>query len=384
MKIVFFLINMNLGGTEKSFLNLISELPDEYSVDLLLLENSGELLKELPPKIKVHILENNTVINEFLKVGSRQFAIKELRRGHIYSFLKNLIVFILERSGLIAYSFWGISHYIKPHRQKYDTAVAYAGIHNFIAYYTLRKLESNKKFLWIHFDVSKISFNINFANKFYPKFDKIICVSQLVLDNLKNSIQSAPNLHVVHNILDVKEINIKKDLEKIVWDNSVINILTVGRLSKEKGYFDFLPVLHKLKEEGFKFKWWIIGEGNERLNLEKEIVKLGLSEHVELLGKKENPFPYYKACDVYLQPSRYEGHCVSIIEAKYFCKPIISNNFAGISDEIINGENGLICEIEVDSQYHALREIITNKSLRLKFTEMLNNESKEDFLNPFI
>ncbi|WP_271424743.1 glycosyltransferase [Aequorivita sinensis] len=377
---------MNLGGTEKSFLNLISELPDHYSIDLLLLEHKGELLKDLPANVNVRTIENSKEINEFLNKGSRRFAFEEFKRRKYYSSFHNLIIFILYKLKVVNHPFYGVSSYLKNQNGNYDYAVAFAGIHNFIAYYTLKHIKAKKKYLWVHFDVTKISFNKRFANYFYPYFNKIICVSQLVKDNLVNSVNSEihKKIEIIHNVLDTSDIDRKKNIQEIIWDNNVINILTVGRLSQEKGHFDFLPIIEKLKNENLKFKWWIIGDGNERSKIENKIKELKLSSFIELLGKKENPFPYYKACDVYLQPSRYEGHCVSIIEAKYFNKPIVSNNFAGVSDEIENNLNGLICEMNFESQYNALSKIIKQKELRIIFSENLKRENRKSFTNPFV
>lgn len=384
-KLLFFLINMNLGGTERSFLNLLSELPAHYTIDLLLLEEYGELLKEIPDNVQVHILKNNVEINEFLRLGNRGFAFKELQRGRFYSFFKNMLTWVLLKLNILKHPFYGVSHYIHKIEKPYDHAVAFAGIHNFITYYTLHYIRAEKKFLWIHFDVIKIGFNTRTANHFYDKFQKIICVSQMVRTNLIKSlsIDIAPKTEVIHNVLDLEEIEFKSNQKDIHWDPEVVHVLTVGRLSVEKGHVDFLPVIQKLKQKKLKFKWWIIGDGKEKENIEQTIQELNLVDYVEVMGKKENPFPYYKACDVYLQPSRYEGHCVSIIEAKHFNKPIVSNNFAGITDEIENGYNGIICDMNFDSQFEALKKVIEDKALRKRFAYNLSNEPMKVFENPF-
>jgi len=385
-RFLFFLINMSLGGTEKSFLNLLSELPESHDIDLLLLKEQGELLKDIPENVHVYTLDNSAEINEFLKLGSRRFALRELQRRRLSSFVKNMVVWVLLKLKLIKHPFYGISHYLKELDETYDYAIAYAGIHNLIAYYTLNYTRAKRKFLWIHFDVNKIGFNTHFANHFYDKYQKIICVSESVKTNLSKtlSVDLDSKIRVVHNVLDLEKIEIKSKQGDIQWNSDVVNVLTVGRLSVEKGHADFLPVIQKLKQNGLKFKWWIIGDGKERPKLEQLIAELNLSDYVEVLGKKENPFPYYKACDIYLQPSKYEGHCVSIIEARYFNKPIVSNNFAGITDEIESGYNGLICEIDFDSQYEALEKMIENKSLRTQFITNLSKETKKKFLSPFI
>lgn len=384
MKLIFFLINMNLGGTEKSLLNLISILPQDYQIDILLLDKKGDLLNQLPKKFNVKEIENKNKINEFLKIGSRRFAVNELKRGNIFSFLKNIIVFSLYKIKILNHPFYGISNLITVQKGDYDIAVAYAGPHDFISYYTFNFIRSKKKFQWIHFDVEKVAFNQKFANKFYRSFDKIICVSKQVKRNLEIQLDNSlkPKILVYNNVLNYSEITEKSKEYKNDFDSGLINILTVGRLTKEKGHLKFLPVIEKLKSDDLKFIWTIIGDGDQREKIELEIKNRKIEDFVRLLGTLNNPYPYFKDCDIYLQPSLYEGHSISIIEAKFFKRPILANKFAGIEDEIQNGIDGIICNIEPTEQYEQLKRLILFKNYRQKLIEgiQVKDGVKEDNL----
>lgn len=386
MKLIFFLINMNLGGTEKSLQNLISILPQDYQIDILLLEKKGDLLNQLPKKFNVKEIENKNKINEFLKIGSRRFAVNELKRGNIFLFLKNIIVFSLYKIKILNHPFYGISNLITVQEEDYDIAVAYAGPHDFISYYTLNFIRSKKKFQWIHFDVEKVAFNQKFANKFYRSFDKIICVSKQVKRNLEIQLDNSlkPKILVYNNVLNYSEITEKSKEYKSDFAPGLINILTVGRLTKEKGHLEFLPVIEKLKSDDLKFIWTIIGDGKQRDKIESEIKNKKLENFVRILGTLKNPYPYFKDCDIYLQPSLYEGHSISIIEAKFFKRSILANNFAGIEDEIQNGIDGIICNIEPTEQYEQLKRLILFKDYRQKLIDGIQAKDRAKVDNPFV
>lgn len=387
MKIIFFLINMNLGGTEKSLLNLISSLPEDYEIDVLLLEEKGLLLNRFPKNVKLKQIENHEKINEFIRLGCRRFAFNELKRGNPISFLKNIFVFSLYKINVLKHPYYGIKNLINDQPHSYDIAVAYAGPHDFISYYTLNYIHAQQRFQWIHFDIERVTFHRRFANEIYRYYDKIVCVSDLVRKNLEERLNEnlKAKIQVFHNVLNYKEIQEKSREYKSDFNSNLVNILTVGRLTKEKGHLEFLGAIERLKNDGLDFQWTIVGDGGKRAEIEREIQKLNLENYVRLIGSKENPYPYFRDCDIYLQPSLYEGHALSIIEAKFFKKPILANDFAGIKDEIQNGINGIICKPETEEQYKELKKLIQSEGLREKLIDSLNEGSKKrKIINPFL
>lgn len=387
MKIIFFLINMNLGGTERSLLNLISSLPEDYEIDVLLLEEKGLLLNRFPKNVNLKQIENHEKINEFIRLGCRRFAFNELKRGNPISFLKNIFVFSLYKINVLKHPYYGIKNLINDQPHSYDIAVAYAGPHDFISYYTLNYIHAQQRFQWIHFDIERVTFHRRFAKEIYRYYDKIVCVSDLVRKNLEERLNEnlKAKIQVFHNVLNYKEIQEKSREYKSDFNSNLVNILTVGRLTKEKGHLEFLGAIERLKNDGLDFQWTIVGDGGKRAEIEREIQKLNLENYVRLIGSKENPYPYFRDCDIYLQPSLYEGHALSIIEAKFFKKPILANDFAGIKDEIQNGINGIICKPETEEQYKELKKLIQSEGLREKLIDSLNEGSKKrKIINPFL
>ena len=114
-------------------------------------------------------------------------------------------------------------------------------------------------------------------------------------------------------------------------------------------------------KEGYAIKWYIIGEGNQRTELEQKISEsIYAKESIVLLGQQINPYPYLKMCDIYFQPSRHEGYGIAVAEARVFCKPIVSTDFAGAQEQLINNETGIITQCTIEAMYAGLKLLIDN------------------------
>lgn len=158
----------------------------------------------------------------------------------------------------------------------------------------------------------------------------------------------------------------KQALEENVFKDSFsgITIVTVARLSIEKGQ-DMIPeITRKLLDDGLSIRWYCIGEGELRETIEDNIEKYNVNENVMLLGNKENPYPYINECDIYVQTSRSECYCTTVMEAKCLKKPIVITEVNGSSEQIENGKNGLIVKCNVEDIYLGIYKLISNKSDR--------------------
>lgn len=369
-KILFFLIDMNLGGTEKSFLNLISELPTDYEIDLLLLEKKGELLNQLPGNVNLKIIENGNQINEFINLGCRRYAFNELKRGNLISFLKNIFVFTLYKINILKHPYYGIANLINDQPYSYDTAAAYAGPHDFISYYLLNSTKAKKKIQWIHFDVTRMISNPNFGKRFYPKFDEIYCVSQNAKEVFVKMFPAvAAQTIVFENIVSVSELEKQAaNGESFTDDFNGIRILTLGRLSKEKGQNMIPNVAAKLKKDGFQFRWYLIGDGKLREEIEQQIKNLHLENELVLLGAQLNPYPFLRDCNLFVQTSLHEGYCITLQEAKAFKKPVVTTHFLSADNLIAHEKDGLIVEISEEGIYQGVKKLLGNPELIGKFS----------------
>lgn len=365
--ILLMAINMNIGGTEKALLTMLNELPKEkYKVTVLLLEKYGGFLKQIPDWVEIRYVNEYKNLKRYINQPPKTL-IKELivEKEYMNAFKLSLNYFLSKVTKDISYYYKYLSRNIKDIEGEYDIAVAYAGPMDFITYFVVNKIIAKKKIQWIHFDITKVGFNKKFAEKMYSKFDKIFVVSSEGKSKLDNLMPKLKNkTEVFFNIISSSFVNkMSNEGEGFTDDFDGIRILTVGRLSKEKGQDLTIPVLDKLIEEGYKVRWYCIGEGVIRKGLEEEIKNRNLVDSYILLGSKTNPYPFMKECDIYVQSSRHEGYCITLAEARCFNNPIITTKFTGASEQINDGKTGLIVNFNDDEMYKAIKRIITDKEL---------------------
>ncbi|HZH58304.1 MAG TPA: glycosyltransferase [Metabacillus sp.] len=377
-KIIFMIINMNVGGTEKALLNMISEMPeDKYDITILMLEKYGGFLSQIPREVKVEYVKEFNEIKEVYYNPPHITALSLLRKRKFFrAFNIMSLHFISKAMNNRSYFFKYLLKECPVKIIEYDVAVAYAGPMDLISYYVLNKIKAKKKVQWIHFDVSKIRFNHLVESKLYNQFDKILVVSNEGRKKLINLIPSLKEkTEVFLNIVSQKLIHSQvKEGTGFQDDFNGIRILTVGRLTSEKGQDIAIRVLAKLIENGYNVKWYCIGEGNSRTKYEKLIKEYNLEAEFILLGTDPNPYPYINQCDIYVQPSRHEGYCITLAEARCLNKPIITTDFTGANEQIKQKKTGLIVSVDEKEIYQALTEMINNTELRNMFSTNLGKE----------
>ena len=346
-KILFMMINMNVGGMEKALLNMISEMDNkEYEVTILMLEKYGGFLEEIPSWVNIQYLEDYNNIKPMLNYPPKN-VIRDLIKNNSYLRAFNLMIMhiitklIDDRTLFYKYVFKDY----KSIEDIYDIAVAYAGPTDYITYYVLNKINAKRKFQWIHFDITKVGFNRKFARNNMETFKNIVS---------KNNIFSKINNQHPYN------------------DNfKGIRLITVGRLSEEKGQDILIPIVKRLNDDGYNIRWYCIGEGNLRKKCEELILKYEVGDKFILLGNINNPYNYINASDIYVQSSRHEGYCIALAEAKILNKPIVTTNFAGAKEQIINNKTGLISECNENDIYNNIKKLLDSEELRNRFKKNL-------------
>ena len=377
-KLLFMCINMNIGGTEKALLTMLNEIDDsKYDITLLMLEEYGGFLNEIPSFVKVKYVDEYKSIKPFVNEPPK-ILIKRLIKNKAYlTGLSTLLNYSISKiTKNISYYYKYILKNIKGIDEEYDLAVAYAGPMDFITYFVLNKIKAKKKVQWIHFDINKIGFNRKFAKRNYKKFDKIFVVSEEGKEKLINLIPALNNkVEAFFNIISCNLIENMSKNEKSFDDLfDGVRILTVGRLSKEKGQELTINVLSRLKNEGYKVRWYCIGDGPEKDNYRNRIKSLDIENDYILLGSKLNPYPFMKDCDIYVQPSKHEGYCITLGEARCFDNPIVTTNFTGANEQIKNEITGLVCDISEQGIYQAIKRLLDNKELYKDIRSNLSNE----------
>ena len=371
-------INMNIGGTEKALLTMLNEIDDsKYDITLLMLEEYGGFLNEIPSFVKVKYVDEYKSIKPFVNEPPK-ILIKRLIKNKEYLIgLSTLLNYSISKiTNNISYYYKYILKNVKKIDEEYDLAVAYAGPMDFITYFVLNKIKAKKKVQWIHFDITKIGFNKKFAKRNYKKFDKIFVVSEEGKEKLINLIPALNNkIEAFFNIISCNLIENMSKNEKSFDDLfDGVRILTVGRLSKEKGQELTINVLARLKNQGYKVRWYCIGDGPEKDNYRNRIKRLDIENDYILLGSKLNPYPFMKDCDIYVQPSKHEGYCITLGEARCFDNPIVTTNFTGANEQIKNEITGLVCDISEQGIYQAIKRLLDNKELYKDIRSNLSNE----------
>lgn len=380
MKKVLFMIGMmNVGGIEKSLLSLLSVIPkDEYDITILMLEKKGGFLGDIPEWVKVEEASWFKEIKPIILQPPQHTVRNYYKRGKYLKIPLFVCTYLVSKRFDNRFIYYKrVLNNVPESPAEYDLAIAYQGPNDIIDYYIANKVKATKKISWVHFDVSKFQMNKRLYNKLYSKFDKIYVVSKGAKAKLEDRIPTVNSkTEVFMNIVSNKLVTeMSKSTVDFDEDYNGLKIVTVGRLSREKGQDIAINVLSKLRQEGYEIRWYCIGEGNQREEYEMLIKKRGLVNDFILLGQIPNPYPFVARSDIYVQTSRHEGYCLTLAEAKCLHKPIVTTSFVGADEQIIDGYNGLITETSEQELYHGLISIINNP---LQLERLTSNLSKSE------
>lgn len=345
-KIFFLLFSMNLGGVEKSFLYFIKATRFINSeLHLGLLNIKGEYLDKLPPNVIIH--ECCKGLWPEINMSYAAIIKKNIRDKKPIKFFKNLFGFLKYKLINDRIGFYITLLGKEPEIDiVFDEAYAFAGPSTVIDFYIVHKVKALQKFGYIHYDVSKFFIEDETIKKLYKKYNKIYIVSKeakTVFDNKFPKFSDKTELKLTP--INYKEIRKLSEEGESYYDKfDGIRILTVGRVSYEKGPDMAIEALKILLDKGFKLRWYFIGDGIFLEECRRIAKELDVEDKVWFLGKRLNPYPFMKDCDIYVQPSRHEGFCLTLAEAIYFNKPIVSTNFSGAFEQLKNTSNYIITD----------------------------------------
>lgn len=330
-------ITMPAAGTERAFLRYAASLsPETTDVTLLLAEKEGALLPQIPPFVRVAEMGAGAGLFSLRRDNAVRVLVKELFLPHplralgAVRFLPGLL--FGKNQHLAAERLWVYAMKIcmPPLPETYDTAVAFWGDHTM--FYTAEKVRAAKKIAWLHFEYDYPERDDTLYGKAFEAFDEIVTVSERTKRMLAEKFPSVADRLTCHpNAVDAAEVRRLSELPaEPVFTSDRINLLTVGRIHPVKGYDIALPAVLHLLAEGVPLRWTLIGGTGDSAYekaLRKQIDEAGAGEAVVFLGEKENPFPYIKGCDLYLQPSRSESGALAVMEALALDRPVLCTDF---------------------------------------------------------
>lgn len=367
---------MEIGGAERALLGLLNAFDyNEYNVDLFLLRHTGELMQCIPERVKL-LPENKKYsslavpLADVIKKGAFGVALGRLEGK------KKAAEFAAEHGFKSSeYVFIEYSHKYTVHHmpmiseREYDLAISFLTPH----YFAAEKTKAKKKIAWIHTDYSFIEIDVESELKMWSAYDKIIAISESVKAAfLKKFPSLADRTEVIENIHSAEFIKAQAnefDVTDEMPDDGFVKFLSVGRFCDAKN-FDNVPEICSMLEN---VKWYIIGYGADEDLIISKIAEFGMQDRVILLGKKTNPYPYFKACDFYIQPSRYEGNAVTVNEALILGRPVAVTNYATAKSQVNDGVDGVIVPLDNKNCAEALNSFINDKELQKKIIENINS-----------
>lgn len=379
MKKVLFVINtLGRAGAETAFLELLHRMGDQpLELSLYVLTGQGELISEIPEN--VHLLNSRFCQQPVLtRDGRKHLRNRVLTSAFSHgSLFKNLPylaqngwTMVKKKAIQMDKLLWRVLSDGAPQLQEeYDLAVAY--LEGGASYYVADHVKAKKKAAFIHIDYNLAGYTRKLDQDCFLKFDRIFTVSQEVKDHfLKTYPECRDVTDIFHNMLNEEQILLKTQTGQGFHDDFVgTRILTVGRLVYQKGYDIAIEAMKLLKKTGKPVRWYSLGDGNLRTELECQIHQAGLEEDFVLLGAVDNPYPYYAQADIYAHCTRYEGKSIAIQEAQILGKPIVASDCSGNKEQIESGTDGILCDLDPKKIKDAIVYLMENPAEAQQYGE---------------
>lgn len=369
-KIIFVNNNMHIGGVQKALCNLLKEISADYDVSLFLFSPAGEYMNEIPENVKVITCKG---VYRYLGISQKECEslADRLIRG-IFAFLTRLFGrdYVLKIMNLFQ----------KAIKEEYDYAISflqngnkksfYGGCNDFVLY----KTNAGQKITFLHCDYESCGANYEANNNEYKKFDKIAACSDGCKESFLRCVDiDRKKVFTVINCHNFDKITGLSAADTVNYDPKAVNVISVARLSQEKGIDRGIKAVHHATQKGIKVKYHIVGDGIKRNELQELCNKLNISDNVIFYGNSDNPYRYMKNADLLLIPSLHEAAPLVIDEARCLGLPILSTKTTSAEGMITKTNSGWVCENNQSSLNEKLSEIVSQKDiLKLKKREMQN------------
>ena len=360
IKVLFRHRSMEMGGVEKVILSLLEHLDrDKFDITYLVSLHQGELRNKVPSH--VHYVKINRGKEDFSK-NPLIHKIQLVLRGLKIKFLKTFPA-LLDKIYL---------------NHKFDVEIASTyGDYNSV----IRSPNKNsKKIGWLHSDITHPGLKVILPEilRNLQSFDHVIYGSQQSHDVLH---QTFPDVRiksesVILNAIPIEALKVKAKEFPVEYDK-IPTFVSVARLHYRKGFQKLVEAHKMLMDEGFIHQIIVIGDGEEKSNLENQIKNSGVQDSFKLLGTKMNPYPYVKNADFYVMPSQTEGWPLIIAETLILQIPIIATDVGGIPEMITQGRNGYLVSYDSQKIKEAMKEFLTNSPLIETIKENLKDSEKQ-------
>ena len=375
---------LELGGAERSLVGLLDALdPEKWDVDLFLMRHEGELMDAIPAHVnllpqvpaytvlarpmKQTLLEGHLLLTAARLAGKVAAKCYDKKHGHTDSCVD------VEYSHKFTCPFMPL---IRPDKE-YDLAVSFLTPH----YFTAQKVRAKKKIAWIHTDYSRVQINRESELAMWGRFDHIASISDAVTESFLSAFpELEEKIVLIANILPQKLVRRQAEAVDIRAEmpDRGIRLLSIGRYCTAKNFDNVPAICARLVRAGLDVYWYIIGFGPDEALIRRKIAEAGMEDRVILLGKKENPYPYIRGCDLYVQPSRYEGNSVTVREAQMLGRPVVITRYATSASQLEDGMDGVIVPMDNDGCADGIAALLRDEETREKLRQCC---ARRDYTN---
>jgi glycosyltransferase involved in cell wall biosynthesis len=372
------------GGGEKGLINLLNLIDfNKYKIDLQLLSDKIFFKKMIPAEVNQLPLPNY-----FRTLNLSYFG---LFKSRYFNYILTRALFSIslrwrKKNIHVLQIYWKyIAKYLENNPTEYDIAIAFS--QGLPTYYVNEKIIANKKIARINCTYSNTRYNKSMDHTHYINYKIILLTSESTREDFSRVFPDLSDRAVAWHEVILDDLVRKQASEGPSFNDDFkgFRILTNGRLEWVKGIDLAIDACKMIIEDGYNIRWYVLGMGSLKSELEKKILANELQNNFILLGEHINPFPYVNRCQIYVQPSRVEGWPMALAEAKILCKPVVTTNFLSAKEQILHGYNGLISEISSKSIYENVKFLLENQNEMEKFSNILKLEDQSscDHMNSF-
>lgn len=367
---------MEVGGVERSLIGFLDAIDYfNYEVDVFIHRHSGEFMPFinknaiLLPEIPAYTTLTRPLM-DILKEGYYRIfygrIVAKYRAGKKKGAKANASVFQYVADETTCFL-------PRITEKEYDVAISFQAPHNIVR----DKVRAKKKIAWIHTDYSTVTIDVEAELPVWGSFDYIVSISESAKAAFCKTFPALEHkVVVIENMLSPQFVKEQSELANIELEGD-IKLLTVGRFCYPKAFDNAVRICSNLIKMGLPVKWYAIGYGDE-LPIREAINKFSMQDYFIILGKKSNPYPYMKACDIYVQPSRYEGKAVTVREAQMLSKPVVITAFPTSDSQLTDGFDGVIVPMDIEGASKGIKRLIEDDVLR---NQLIANCSKIDYGN---
>lgn len=391
-KILFVINTMGRAGAENCLMTMLKYMDKEtYEISLFSVINRGEMFTKVPSGVRIlneHPCARSVLDREAKRDLTRMILKNGILGGYFFRDARYLWEMLSwqKKQGKLQFKnlFWKLcAQSAPPLEETYDLAVAY--IQGAATYYVMDRVRAKKKIAFLHNEFLPSGYCPKLERSYYERADRIYCVSESIRAHFADIYPDmAKKTEVFYNLLDADAIRQKAREDTGVFpalsqSGNEIRLLTVARLAFLKGLDLAVPALDRLKKKGYPVTWYVVGDGPERQKLLRLIAQYGLEDSFLLLGAKENPYPYMASCDIYVQPSRYEGCCTAISEAVILGRPVIAADCDGNREQLGRYGTGILVSPDPDGIAEGIQRFCEDRGLLKQMAEQAGLENFEPY-----